>query len=99
MKSRKQKMLIMTRMLVTRKQIKILFICYFFGAIYYGGMEVLGAAIFNLLITQLNSSEYNISMLFIGYHISYSISCIGAAYILDKFINTHKWNAFILFLG
>eukprot|EP01084_Bolivina_argentea_P066210 120697_1 len=77
----------------------LLFICYFFGAIYYGGMEVLGAAIFNLLITQLNSSEYNISMLFIGYHISYSISCIGAAYILDKFINTHKWNAFILFLG
>eukprot|EP01084_Bolivina_argentea_P264599 448243_1 len=76
-----------------------LFICYLFGCIYFGGMEALPSSLFDLLIIRLNVTQFDVSTLFMLRLISYSISCIVAAYILDSFVNTHKLNAFVMIIG
>eukprot|EP01084_Bolivina_argentea_P092867 167051_1 len=76
-----------------------LFICYFLVCLYWGFLESLPGSLFNELIEQLNISEIKVSSIFLSRAVTFCVSSIITAYIIDKFISTHKYAFIILIIS
>ena len=68
-------------------------------SIRFEGLDAIPGAIFSQLTEQLNVDELGVSTLFSLRSIGYIASCIFTGISLDKFEDTHKFNAVIMIFG
>merc|ERR1719361_305808 len=78
---------------------KLLFLCYCLCAVDYGCLETMVASLFSDVSEQLGTSELQMSYIVLGRALSYIFSTFIAAFVIDKFRESHRYYGIILILG
>merc|ERR1719414_1460860 len=83
----------------TTTHTKLLFLCYCLGAVDYGCLETMVASLFSDVSEQLGTSELQMSYIVLGRALSYIFSTFIAAFVMDKFRESHRYYGSVLILG
>merc|ERR1719361_1450959 len=78
---------------------KLLFLCYCLCAVDYGCLETMVASLFSDVSEQLGTSELQMSYIVLGRALSYIFSTFIAAFVIDKFRESHRYYGMVLILG